>query len=169
MRTLFGICAAVVVAALAAAVVVACTSSNVGSACEITQGKPYCKTNVAERNVASDCDDYWCLSYQGSRPFCSKECSSSDDCPTGYRCLRQDYSALDPSLKGTYFCIPKSKDACTTDDDCNPDCADNPSTCTRDYYCGDDKYCAPLSCKASTADGGTSSGGGDAGSGGGDQ
>lgn len=167
MRMYHGIMAVVLVAVIAIVAVVACTESNVGTACEITQGKPYCKTNVAERNVASDCDDYWCLSYQGSRPFCSKECQSSDDCPDGFRCLRQSYSSLDPSLSGTYFCIPKSKAACTTDDDCNPDCADNPD-CTRDYFCGDDKYCAPDSCRTTPATDAGTGGGSDGGTAGGD-
>lgn len=153
MRTDHGILAVVLVAAAAVVAAMACTEKNVGTACEITQGKPYCKTNVAERNVASDCDDYWCLSYQGSRPFCSMECNPDEGCPEGFRCI--GWVSLDPTLKGTRFCIPKSKEGCATDDDCNPDCADNPD-CARDYYCGDDKYCAPTSCRnSSTTDGGT--------------
>jgi hypothetical protein len=144
------ICGLAVLALLAAAAFHSCSSDNTGSPCEFTQGKPYCKTNVAEKNVASDCNDHWCLSYNGSRPFCSKECTYSDSCPGGYRCLKQDFSPLDPTLKGIYFCIPKSSGSCGNDDDCNP-CAGKPD-CVLDYFC-QGGYCQPNSCKQQ-ADGG---------------
>jgi hypothetical protein len=140
-----------------AALLCACSSNNTGAACQFTKGSTYCKTNIAELNVASDCNDHWCLSYQGGRPFCSNECTLSNSCPEGYRCLKQDFSPLDPSLKGIFFCIPKSSGACNVDDDCNPNCklglGDGGSTagadagCIQDYFC-QSGYCQPNSCKS---------------------
>jgi hypothetical protein len=149
MRTLLGISVAV---ALAVALAYACSSANVGTPCEFTQGKPFCKTNVAERNVASDCDEYWCLSYQGSRPYCSMECNPDEGCPEGFRCIA--WATVDVSLKGSHFCIPKSKEPCANDNDCNPDCSEG-AKCTRDYFCGEDKYCTLKSCQQQETDAGT--------------
>ena len=127
-----------------AALFCACSQSNVGSQCQFTKGQPCPNTNIVELNVASNCDEYWCLSYRGSRPFCSHDCTLDGKCPDGYRCLKQELSPLDPTIIGKNFCVPKSQMACKLDSDCNPQCNGVPY-CDFDYLC-QQGYCAPVSC-----------------------
>ncbi|MFA6035158.1 MAG: hypothetical protein WC889_19830 [Myxococcota bacterium] len=135
-----------------------CSTNDVGTTCQLTIGGPMCDTNIAEKNVASDCSGSWCLSYRGSRPYCSKVCSGTDDCSSGYMCLRQNFSPLDPTLNGLFFCVPKSSVTCDQDVDCNPGCS---SPSCMQFYCDINKTCKPNSCKIETDGGTPDAGGGD--------
>lgn len=70
-----------------------------------------CSNNMAFNDVASDCIHHWCISYLGSRGFCSKTCIDNSDCPSGFKCLK-DFASLDPELKHTAFCVPKQNLEC---------------------------------------------------------
>jgi hypothetical protein len=139
-RTLLFFAAAAALAALA----VACSQSNVGASCQLSLGEVCYNTNIVELNVASNCDEYWCISYRGSRPYCSHDCTLDGKCPEGYRCLKQELSPLDPTIVGKNFCVPKSPPTCTIDQNCNPQC-DGVPYCKPDYYC-QRGYCSPISC-----------------------
>lgn len=37
-------------------------------------------------NSGFDCESFVCVSYKGSRAFCTQECAFDDACPDGFRC-----------------------------------------------------------------------------------
>ena len=99
-----------------------CLDSDVGVCCKVVAGAdgsliPQPETNMSgdPRDVIAqdpkfDCSQVFCVSYQGSPAYCTRQCRDASDCPDGYACqpvLQSDPpegSQISPDDK---FCVKK--------------------------------------------------------------
>jgi hypothetical protein len=68
-----------------------------------------------------ECEALACSSYQGSEPFCTRECSDDKPCPEGFECqpiIQSEIPTSTCSPPGVRFCVRKS---CTQAGDCPDD------------------------------------------------
>lgn len=59
-----------------------------------------------------------CLAWSGSSPFCTEECGSDADCPTGSSCLGSGVDLEDPNQFAVSFCVKYDAIPCASDADC---------------------------------------------------
>jgi len=107
VRVLLGICA---VAALS----IGCVD-DFGTACdfpsspEVQEACGPDRDELGNESVATcidpinaDCESRLCVAHEGSTPFCSEECASDGDCPSGATCETEHVTSI------TGYCLPSS-------------------------------------------------------------
>lgn len=97
-----------------------CDTSDVGTCCQVLPGRNEMvipqpmQTTEGEwidditLDPAFDCDFLTCVSYQGSRAYCTEKCESDDSCPKDFVCLPVIQSDPGPNSNigpGDKFCV----------------------------------------------------------------
>ena len=116
---------ALIAAAIVSFVAAACAPNDVGVCCQAGAGadpsivpEPAYDSTGAPANVVSRdpqllCEEISCVSYQGSKAYCTQGCQSDSGCPGDFKCVQ--VIASDPGQAATAgplrYCV-KQDHAC---------------------------------------------------------
>jgi hypothetical protein len=77
--------------------------------------------NVINGDPFYNCQEEYCVAYQGAYAMCTRSCAPGNECPSGFDCQAVLMSDPGPDAsirKGDTFCVPK---VCSTKADCPSD------------------------------------------------